>query len=88
MRRLFLLLGLAVVGAVLIIGSTHAEVQENEKCCFTHPSYTGTCEVTPGEDESCGNILRYLNTPNSMGKTYCGGSELRGGWSLASCEEP
>jgi len=57
-----------------------------EKCCFTHPGYSGACEVTPGEDESCSDVLRYLNTPNSQGKTYCGGTNLRGGWKLAACE--
>jgi hypothetical protein len=85
MRRLLLFLLLGVGGALLVIDSSNAEVQE--KCCFSHPSYSGTCEVTPGDGESCASVLRYLNTPNSQGKTYCGGTELRGGWNLASCGE-
>jgi hypothetical protein len=55
-------------------------------CCFENPRYSGTCEVTPGEDESCGSILGYLNNPNSMGKDYCGNTDIRGGWSQVECE--
>ncbi len=55
------------------------------KCCFTNTAYTGACEVTPAKGESCQSILQYLNTPNSTGKTYCGGTAVRGGWSQASC---
>ena len=55
-------------------------------CCFENPRYSGTCEVTPGEGESCGSILGYLNNPNSMGKDYCGNTTIRGGWTQVECE--
>jgi hypothetical protein len=55
------------------------------KCCFTNPAYTGVCQVTPQEGETCGSILSYLNTPNSVGKTYCGETNIRGGWQQSSC---
>ena len=55
-------------------------------CCFENPRFSGTCQVTPGEDESCGSILGYLNNPNSVGKTYCGNTKVRGGWTQVSCE--
>ena len=55
-------------------------------CCFTNPRYTGVCQVTPGEGESCSSILGYLNNPNSVGKSYCGGTTVRGGWSQVTCE--
>lgn len=55
-------------------------------CCFENPRYSGTCEVTPGEDESCGSVLGYLNNPNSMGKDYCGNTNIKGGWSQVECE--
>jgi hypothetical protein len=29
-----------------------------------------------------------LNTPNSSGKSYCGGTSIRGGWEAASCPKP
>jgi hypothetical protein len=54
-------------------------------CCFTNTAYTGACEVTPAKGESCKSILQYLNTPNSLGKTYCGNTAVRGGWTQASC---
>lgn len=55
-------------------------------CCFTNSRYSGVCQVMPSEDESCGSILAYLNNPNSSGKGYCGGTNIRGGWQQVSCE--
>ena len=55
-------------------------------CCFENPRFSGTCQVTPGEDESCSSILGYLNNPNSVGKTYCGNTKVRGGWTQVSCD--
>lgn len=69
------------------IGSTSAKTQQ-ESCCFTNPGFTGVCRVEPGEDETCSSVLQYLNTPNSQGRTYCGGSNIRGGWKSVTCEEP
>jgi hypothetical protein len=58
----------------------------DEKCCFTNQAYSGVCEVTPAQDETCKSILDYLNTPNSAGKAYCGGTNIRGGWASAACK--
>jgi hypothetical protein len=55
------------------------------KCCFTNPAHTGVCQVTPQEGETCQSILEYLNTPNSVGKNYCGDTSVRGGWQQTSC---
>lgn len=55
------------------------------KCCFTNTAYTGVCQVMPQEGETCQSILDYLNTPNSVGKNYCGDTNVRGGWQQASC---
>ena len=55
-------------------------------CCFESPRFSGTCQVTPGPDEGCGDILGYLNNPNSVGKNYCGNTKVRGGWTQVSCE--
>jgi hypothetical protein len=56
-------------------------------CCFEHANYQGTCVVTPGEGETCESILEYLNTPGTVSKTYCGGTRIRGGWTLVECEQ-
>jgi len=56
------------------------------KCCFANPGFAGTCEVEPAKDETCASILGYLNNPMSQGKSYCGNTTLRGGWTSVACE--
>lgn len=81
------LIVVAVAGSIATIAVRHTAAGEaKEPCCFTNSRYTGVCQVTPAEDESCGSILAYLNNPNSSGKGYCGGTSIRGGWQQASCE--
>jgi hypothetical protein len=55
-------------------------------CCFTNPRYTGVCRVTPGPEETCSDVLAYLNNQASVGKTYCGNTKVRGGWSQVDCD--
>ena len=62
-------------------------VAQQEPCCFENPRYSGTCQVTPGEGETCSSILGYLNNPNSVGKSYCGNTKVRGGWTQVTCEK-
>jgi hypothetical protein len=70
--------GLAVLVPARIAGSA-------EPCCFSNDRYEGTCTVVPGEGETCGSILGYLNNPMSTGKTYCGNTKVRGGWVQVDC---
>jgi hypothetical protein len=42
--------------------------------------------VQPAEDETCASILAYLNNPVAEGKTYCGGTTARSGWTEVSCD--
>ena len=72
--------------SLLIAGDTQS-VSADGPCCFQNPQYNGTCQVTPGEDETCGDILAYLNNPNSVGKNYCGNTTIRGGWRQVACED-
>lgn len=58
-----------------------------DTCCFTNPQYTGVCEVTTGPDETCADVLAYLNNEASVGKTYCGNTQIRGGWQQVDCED-
>ena len=62
-----------------------AQDQAAKKCCFTNPGYSGTCEVQPAKDETCGQILAYLNNPMAQGKSYCGNTQVRSGWKSAAC---
>jgi len=85
---------IAAIACILCLGALAAEAGAEDAsmtiqqapCCFENPRFSGTCEVTPGEDESCSSILGYLNNPNSVGKTYCGNTKVRGGWTQVSCE--
>lgn len=61
-------------------------VQDGDPCCFANPRYTGVCKVVPGEDETCSDILAYLNNQNSVGKSYCGNTTIRGGWTQVDCD--
>ncbi len=82
-----LALCLAGGAMMLLAGATsRAAAGPGERCCFTNPRYSGICEVTPEEDETCASVLAYLNNPNSMGKDYCGNTTIRGGWEEVACE--
>jgi hypothetical protein len=73
---------------LLAPGALDAQEAGAAKCCFQHVGYNGTCVVEPAEGETCESILTYLNTPGTVGKTYCGGSRLRGGWVAVDCDHP
>ena len=85
------ILGLAAASAG--DGSARASVCQaadgsRPDCCYTNPRYTGVCVVQPAEGETCSSILAYLNNPRSQGKSYCGNTEVRGGWKQVACAEP
>jgi hypothetical protein len=73
----------AVVGLALVVPAPVAGSAES--CCFANERYGGVCTVVPGEGETCGSILAYLNNPMSTGKSYCGSTQIRGGWSQVDC---
>ncbi len=85
---------IAAIACILCLGALTAVAGTEDAstaigqapCCFENPRFSGTCQVTPGEDESCSSILGYLNNPNSVGKTYCGNTKVRGGWTQVSCD--
>jgi hypothetical protein len=70
----------AVVG---LAGMAHAA----ETCCFTNARYAGTCEVEPSPDVTCRDVLEYLNSEATVGKTYCNNTSIRGGWQQVTCKE-
>jgi hypothetical protein len=74
---------LVLTGALALAGAASAD---NAKCCFANPGYSGVCEVTLAKDETCQDVLRYLNNPQSVGKSYCGGTNIRGGWQIVACK--
>ena len=84
MATLFIAAAAAAAPATECVDSTDAI--GGDTCCFTNPRYTGTCEVTTGPDETCSDVLAYLNNQASVGKTYCGNTKVRGGWAQVQCE--
>jgi hypothetical protein len=76
-----------LAGALLVAAAPTRAADPPKPCCFTNDQYSGTCKLVPGEGETCQSILAYLNNPMSTGKTYCGGTTVRGGWSLVSCDK-
>lgn len=60
---------------------------QQQPCCFENPRFSGTCTVTPGPEESCSDVLAFLNNPKSVGKNYCGNTKVRGGWTQVACED-
>ena len=81
----------AAILLLLAAGTTPAPARVQDppprKCCFSNPGYSGTCEVEPAKDESCGQILDYLNNPMAQGKSYCGNTTVRSGWKSTACEK-
>jgi len=58
----------------------------SQNCCYAHPNYAGICVVQPAAGESCASILAYLNSSGTAGKSYCGNTPIRGGWTQVRCE--
>jgi hypothetical protein len=69
------------------LATCSSQAAEKPACCFSNPAYSGTCQVKPGEGETCASILSYLNTPLASGKSYCSNTDIRGGWQQVSCEK-
>jgi hypothetical protein len=81
---------IAAGAVVLAAAGVGRSAEAPEPCCFTNDQYAGVCRVVPAEDETCEGILAYLNNPAAVGKTYCNGTAIRGGWAQTKCgaEEP
>lgn len=86
-RHLHTAFFIAVAPAFLLLPSIRAAAQAPAPCCFTNPAYSGICVVKPSDQETCKTILDYLNNPHSSGKTYCGGTTIRGGWKETKCPQ-
>ena len=79
----------ALIGAVAAVASPPPVAGEDagSKCCVANPRFSGICEVELGPEETCGDVLAYLNNASSAGKTYCGNTDVRGGWKEVACQE-
>jgi ketosteroid isomerase-like protein len=78
-----------LLGLVLMLASTLPTlVQAEEKCCLNNYRFAGGCMVVVRGEETCGDVLGYLNNFNSVGKYYCDNTFVRGGWTLSDCGDP
>ena len=80
--HVFVVFALPLASAVLAASSAHAETR---LCCFNNWRYSGTCVVQVSGNQVCGDVLGVLNNPMSATTTYCGGTQLRGGWAAVEC---
>ena len=87
-RTALLMFSWFAFGRLMAAGLAGVQNEPSHPCCFVRAGYNGTCVVQPGQGETCESILQYLNTPGTVGKTYCSGDRVRGGWSLVDCEKP
>ena len=84
------LAAVALAGAAAAVASPPASTTEDDTmrvCCVTNPRYSGICRIELGPEETCRDVLDYLNNAASAGKTYCGNTEIRMGWKEVACQE-
>ncbi len=85
-----ILASVAVVGAIAASAGptarTSAEDPDRRLCCVANPRFAGICSVELGPNETCQDVLDYLNNAASAGRTYCGNTNVRMGWKQVACE--
>jgi hypothetical protein len=86
-RRRLAAVSLAPAVALALASGAGQSAEAPRRCCFANERYAGVCEVVPEQDATCADILAYLNNPNATGKTYCGTTDIRGGWVQVCCAE-
>jgi uncharacterized protein (TIGR02246 family) len=72
------------VAAALV---TPAQTVAEEICCLNNFRFSGGCRVIVRGQETCQQVLSYLNSFQSVGKYYCDNTTIRGGWSLSQCSD-
>jgi len=79
---------LLLVATIAVVLVTPAEVHADESCCLNNFRFAGGCMVVARGQETCQDVISYLNNFNSVGKYYCDNTMIRGGWSLSDCGDP
>ena len=77
-----ILVTVVAVGAAIV-----ASASSGATCCVTNPRFAGICSVELAGDETCKDVLAYLNNPASVGKSYCGNTQVRVGWKPVTCQD-
>jgi ketosteroid isomerase-like protein len=79
---------LVFAAAMLAVLAAPSGVEAEERCCLNNFRFAGGCMVVVRGQETCRDVLAYLNDFNSVGKYYCNNTVIRGGWSLGPCGDP
>lgn len=79
---------LLVVAVMTVVFVAPTEVRADERCCLNNYRFAGGCMVVARGQETCQDVISYLNNFNSVGKYYCDNTMVRGGWSLSDCGNP
>jgi len=79
---------LLVAAVMTVVFIAPAQVHADESCCLNNFRFAGGCMVVARGQETCQDVLSYLNNFNSVGKYYCDNTMVRGGWSLSDCGDP
>jgi len=79
---------LLVIAVMTVVFVAPAEVHADESCCLNNFRFAGGCMVVARGQETCQDVISYLNNFNSVGKYYCDNTMVRGGWSLSDCGNP
>ncbi len=79
-------LRVVVVSAALAVAvAASGPAVAEDTCCFTNFRFAGGCIIIPSGSETCTSILAYLNNFDSVGRSYCDNTTIRGGWSQVEC---
>ena len=73
-----MLLLLGAISATAVMAPV--EVRAEERCCLNNFRFAGGCMVVVRGQETCQDVLAYLNNFNSVGRYYCDDTTVRGGW--------
>jgi hypothetical protein len=76
-----------LVTAVAVGVAIVASASSGATCCVASPQFAGICKVELAPDETCADVLAYLNNVASVGKTYCGNTQIRVGWNEVTCQK-
>ncbi len=85
LRNTTILLVLTLIAAIFV---APGDAQADESCCLNNYRFAGGCMVVARGQETCQDVIAYLNNFNSVGKYYCDNTMVRGGWTLSDCGNP
>jgi ketosteroid isomerase-like protein len=78
----------AAVAAVAVTALFPRPTAADENCCLSNYRFAGGCMVVVRGSETCASVQAYLNNFDSVGRSYCDNTTVRGGWTVTPCNDP